>query len=535
MRFCSLVFLALLAPAIAFAANCTKTSTGLKPLIAPFFTNYKSFPGGLYPNGSNERPSAHETGGRTQAAFVRPRDTAGNPNDQTGRIVLLSIGLSNTTQEFSAFQALANRDPQRNPKTQLVDGAQGGWSADRIVADPNTYWNGVEQRITAAGATDQQVQAAWLKLADAMPTLPFPDDAKKLQTEIQSVIQMARSRYPNLRLVYLSSRIYAGYATTDLNPEPFAYESGFSVKWLIEAQINGDAALDYSSGKYPWLAWGPYLWADGTTLRADGLVWNCSDLADDGTHPSDSGRLKVARMLLDFFKSDTTARPWFAMVPAQPPKTPAPAAVLNAAGFFASVAPGGIASIFGTDLASDTASATGLPLPYGIDGTTVDVGGQPAPLYFVSPTQINFVVPAAPNGNNITISRERSTSTVITAQLALNTEGLFRLGSTMDAAALHADSSLISAQNPAHRGETIELFGTGMGIRNPAILAPQILPNVMVGGAPAQIQFYGPAPVFPGLDQFNITIPSDAPTGPAVAVIVLTGSFSSNAVMLAIQ
>ena len=98
-------------------------------------------------------------------------------------------------------------------------------------------------------------------------------------------------------------------------------------------------------------------------------------------------------MLLDLFKSDTTTRPWFAVVPAQPPKTPAPTSVLNAAGFFATVAPGGIATIFGSDLASDVAPATALPLPYGLNGTTVDIGGQPAPLYFVSPTQINFVVP----------------------------------------------------------------------------------------------------------------------------------------------
>jgi uncharacterized protein (TIGR03437 family) len=511
VKFFIQVLLAALAPVIAVAADCSKTSSGLKPLIAPFFTNYKTFPGGLYPNGSNERPAAHETGGRAQAASVRPRDAAGNPNDQNGTIVVLSIGLS-------TFQTLANSDPQKNPKVQIVDGTQNDWSA-------------VEQRISAAGLTDAQVQAAWMELADANPALPFPDDSKKLQSETQSIIQMARTRYPNLRLVYLSSPIYGGYASI----EPYAYESGFSMKWLIEAQINGDAALDYSSGKFPWLAWGPYLWADGTTLRGDGLVWNCADFTEDGIQPSAAGQTKVGQMLLDFFKNDTTTRPWFAVVPGQPPKTPAPTAVLNAAGFFATVAPGGIASIFGSDLASDVGSAAGLPLPYGINGTTVDVGGQPAPIYFVSPTQINFVAPAAVNGNNITITREGSTSTVITAQLALNSEGLFRIGSTTDAAALHADGTLISTQIPAHRGETIELYGTGKGIRNPAILAPELLPMVTVGGSVAQVQYYGPAPIYPGLDQLNITIPSDAPTGPAVAVIVLSGSVSSNLVTLAIQ
>ena len=58
-----------------------------------------------------------------------------------------------------------------------------------------------------------------------------------LQNQFELIATLAKSRYPNLRLAYLSSRIYAGYAQTALNPEPYAYESGFSVKWLIERQL----------------------------------------------------------------------------------------------------------------------------------------------------------------------------------------------------------------------------------------------------------------------------------------------------------
>ena len=131
-----------------------------------------------------------------------------------------------------------------------------------------------------------------------------PADAGVLRYRLRSIVAVLQSRFPNLRLVYLSSRTYAGYATTSLNPEPFAYDSGFAVKWAIQDRIEGKV-----SG--PWLAWGPYLWTNGTKGRRDGTVWECADAAADGTHPSPSGQQKVAALLLRFFRSEPTARGWF--------------------------------------------------------------------------------------------------------------------------------------------------------------------------------------------------------------------------------
>lgn len=127
-------------------------------------------------------------------------------------------------------------------------------------------------------------------------------------------MQIIRTKFPNAKICYLSSRIYAGYAVTTLNPEPFAYYTGWTVKRLIEDQINGDPALAFSGAnvKAPWLAWGPYLWADGTIPRSDALTWICpDDYNADGTHPSISGRQKVAQLLFNFFSTDSTACPWF--------------------------------------------------------------------------------------------------------------------------------------------------------------------------------------------------------------------------------
>jgi hypothetical protein len=152
--------------------------------------------------------------------------------------------------------------------------------------------------------------------ADGVPTATrFPDYAVALEDEMLRTAQILEERFPNTRLLYLSSRIYGGYAVTPLNPEPYAYEGGLAVKWLIEKQLAGDPELNYDPArgpvKAPWLAWGPYLWADGIKPRSDGLTYLRDDRAEDGTRPSPAGSRKVARQLLDFFKTDSTGRVWF--------------------------------------------------------------------------------------------------------------------------------------------------------------------------------------------------------------------------------
>jgi len=321
-------------PLPAAAANCAGTSVGFTPLSDLGNGEYKGAGGGLYPGGRDAPPAAHLAAASARAAAMAPLDTAGNPS-AGGRIVLLSIGMSNATQEYSAFVQLARADPQMSPRVLLVDGAEGGQTASRI-RDPNyAYWSRVEARLAQAGASAAQVQAVWLKEANASPGQQFPAGsfpayARALQADLEAVVHILHDRFPNLRLVYLSNRTYGGYAATQLNPEPYAYESGFSVKWLIEKQIDGDAALNFDPARgparAPLLLWGPDLWADGLQSRGDGLAWRCEDFADDGTHPSTSGRHKVASLLLAFFKSGATARGWFM---ADPGATPAPVPTFN--------------------------------------------------------------------------------------------------------------------------------------------------------------------------------------------------------------
>jgi len=302
-----------------------KDSLGLTPLTdLTGEAQYKGQDGGLYGGGKNEPPDKHFQAATRIASQVQPLDAEGKPSPN-GKIVLISVGMSNTTQEFRSFMSLANRDEQKSPLVALVDGAQGGMEASawanperaRQMGRPDP-WSVLEQRLKEAGYSAGQVQVAWIKQARADPASlgQFPRHAQELRDNMAVIVRKLKQRYPDLRIAYLSSRIYAGYAVTPLNPEPYAYESAFAVRWLIQDQIGGKSHLNCDPTgvvvEAPFLLWGPYLWADGVKgRRVDDLIWKREDLAGDGTHPSPSGQRKVAQLLLRFFKTDATAKTWF--------------------------------------------------------------------------------------------------------------------------------------------------------------------------------------------------------------------------------
>lgn len=288
------------------ARTMNGSSLGLAPLT-DLKSPYQGEAGGLYGGGSDAPPPALAKAAAAAAAKITPLDSSGKPSP-SGRIVLLSVGMSNTTQEFSTFQTHSDKSARRSPSVVLVDGAQGGQSADRIVSPDAPFWKTVLQRLRQAEVTPEQVQAVWLKQAFPGPREAFPAEARRLHGYLIQDLAALRVHCPNVRIVFLSSRIYAGYATSSLNPEPHAYESAFAVRWTILDQLK-PAGIDPGA---PVLLWGPYLWADGEKGRADGrLKWEKSDFGPDGTHPSNSGRQKVAEELERFLCSDPYAKGWY--------------------------------------------------------------------------------------------------------------------------------------------------------------------------------------------------------------------------------
>ena len=307
------------------SADCTLTNIGIAPLNEMGLGSYAGHAGGLYPGGVNTRPPAHEAAGIAIAQAIQPLDAAGSVNTNTGKIGLLSLGMSNVTQEWATkgtnnFLRIATNDPSLNPGVAIADGGISGQDATRWTNASSTNWTWVAtNRLPSAGLTTNQVQVIWLKeaLQNVTNHGTFPTHAQKLQAMEEQILRNAKARFPNLKIAYLASRTRAYTAFPgDSNPEPFAFESGFATRWIIEDQIIQTNNLNYepTNGPVvaPWLSWGPYLWANGTVPRGDGLVALCTDLESDYTHPSmDGGVPKVAVQLLSFFKTDPTATPWF--------------------------------------------------------------------------------------------------------------------------------------------------------------------------------------------------------------------------------
>lgn len=289
--------------------------TGLVPLVdMARGETHGGFPGGLYPQVKDYNWGRHLGLGMKLAMGVRPLDAKGQP-DENGTIVFISVGMSNTSRESNAFASLVREFAGLNPDVVFINAAQGGQDARRIADPDGVYWDNVDARLAQRGFSPLQVQVIWHKEAVAGPRDPFPEHAQELRDLHGAAARIIKDRYPNATLMYSSSRIYAGYAETGLNPEPYAYESGYAVKWLVADQIAGDSALNFDPRRgevvAPYIQWGAYLWADGVCGREDGLQWFREDFADDGTHPSNQGSQKVGELLLAHFSTDPTARLWF--------------------------------------------------------------------------------------------------------------------------------------------------------------------------------------------------------------------------------
>ena len=224
------------------------------------------------------------------------------------------------------------------------------------------------------------------------------------------------------------------------------------------------------------------------------------------------------------------------------------------------VAPGSIASLYGSNLAAQTATpdAASSTLPFALGGASMTMGGVAVPLFFVSPTQFNFQVPLFTLNDQasttLTVTRGTSKST-FTVLLKPYAPALFTMnqGGTGQASTLIAGTASLAAPNdafpgsrPARIGEYISIYATGLGdvANRPALgsatpVAPYsttlATPEVTVGGVKATVTFSGLAPGYAGLYQINVQVPEGAPTGPEVPIVLTIGGVRSNSATIAVD
>lgn len=297
------------------------TNSPLIPIPDLGTGTYLGEQGGMYPGGTNIRPAGHDSDGVGFADSVQPLDGSGK-KDPNGKYVLLSLGMSATHTLFAGLQNFVMADPTVD-KTHLVlvNGAQDNATAGDFAAPNDPVWADITNYfLPQSNVTPNQVVAAWVSDV-ASPNGPFPGDMVPLQRELEQIAQNLRRKFMNLRLAYFSGRMYGGYSNNPFNPdspEPFAYQSGFAIKWSVQDQLDGLPSMNYNPAngpvKAPWIDWASDMWANGLLPRSDGFVWTCQDYTSDGIHPSLPplpGRDKGANVLLNFFKTDDTTAPWF--------------------------------------------------------------------------------------------------------------------------------------------------------------------------------------------------------------------------------
>ena len=189
--------------------------------------------------------------------------------------------------------------------------------------------------------------------------------------------------------------------------------------------------------------------------------------------------------------------------------------------------------------------ATTSPIPQTLGGVTVTINGAAAPVYFVSATQVNFLVPFAVTAGVRSVEVKTAAATLTGSVRVMSAApGIFANDS--NGAILNQDSSANSNTNRAQRGQVVQIYATGPGALTRAVAdgaaapsSPLALtvstPEVFIAGVPATVQFSGMAPGFAGLWQVNVTVPDRAFISGRVPLQLFMDGVDSNEVNLFVQ
>ncbi len=218
--------------------------------------------------------------------------------------------------------------------------------------------------------------------------------------------------------------------------------------------------------------------------------------------------------------------------------TPVVSAVAHAASAQAlPIAPGGLITIYGQNLADTAGLSNGVPLPDQLNGAQVLSGNLLLPIVYAGPTQLNVQVPygvpvntlyqlTVQHGNSYSVPQQLVVAQAEPGIFTTNSQG-FGQGSIVKSDGV----TLAQPGTPARIGETVVIYCTGLGPVTPQVpegVAPPGSPlstavnpvTATIGGQPATVSFAGLTPGDPGLYQINAIVPSGIATGDAVPVVI---------------
>ena len=220
-----------------------------------------------------------------------------------------------------------------------------------------------------------------------------------------------------------------------------------------------------------------------------------------------------------------------------------------------SVAPGGIAAVFGTNLTDGSSCVPPSCNPVfeagrlktTMAGASVKVNEIPAPIFYALPLQLGIQIPVEVSGSTAAIAVTVGSQTSAAQNVALEplAPGIFTFtGNGLGAGAItHADGVAVTAQNPAHPNEVVIVYATGLGQTTPGVATGALpsgltetvtRPAVRIDGIDAEVQFSGLSGCCVGLNQINVKIPAATRTGNDIPVVLTIGGKQANAVTIAV-
>ena len=301
---------------------------------------------------------------------------------------------------------------------------------------------------------------------------------------------------------------------------------------------------------YTWLVFSGSLPSGLSLGSTSGVISGnpiVAETADFSVQVSDSGSLKTIEALTLRINA--------------PPGMPSlsDSGIVNNASYApgsTALAPGTIAAIFGTHLTDGTSCvhASGCDphfdgngrLGTAMSGAQVMINGNPVPIYYTTPTQLGVQIPTDLIATSATVELAvnglgRSRQSILVAPFA---PGIFTQNQrgTGPAAITHADvaGTLVDSAHPAHPGETLVIYATGLGQALPSVPTGALptgtastitKPSVTIDGLPAQVLFSGLSGCCVGLNQVSIAVPSKVHSG-EVNVVLSIGGNSSNTVTI---